>query len=179
LPQIFYQRKMYNREIKIVGAIALLGLCIWQFIEVNIGNGIFLMLLTALPIFLIFFNERMMVCLYQMKKNDLVKARASLDKIKAPEKLIKSQQAYYHFLLGNLDSQTNLNKAEKHFKKALLIGMRSEQDTAMIKLSLAGVAMSRRKKPEATRLLNEAKKMDKKNMLADQIKMFKQQLKKI
>jgi hypothetical protein len=44
---------------------------------------------------------------------------------------------------------------------------------------LAGVAMHKRRKREATTLLNEAKKLDKHGMLNDQIKMMKQQMKKI
>jgi hypothetical protein len=44
---------------------------------------------------------------------------------------------------------------------------------------LAGLAMTRRRKLEATNLINEVKKLDKQNMLADQVKMMKEQLKKI
>ena len=47
------------------------------------------------------------------------------------------------------------------------------------KLQLAGIAMTRRRKMEATSLLNEAKKLDKQNMLKDQIKMMKDQMKKM
>jgi hypothetical protein len=43
----------------------------------------------------------------------------------------------------------------------------------------AGVAMSRRRKLEATALLNEAKKLDKQNMLKEQITMMKDQMKNI
>jgi hypothetical protein len=39
--------------------------------------------------------------------------------------------------------------------------------------------MSRRRKLEATNLINEAKKLDKQGMLNDQIKMMKEQMKKI
>jgi hypothetical protein len=52
-------------------------------------------------------------------------------------------------------------------------------DLAVAKINLAGIAMSRRRKIEATNLLNEAKKLDKQNMLKEQITMMKQQLKKI
>ena len=49
-------------------------------------------------------------------------------------------------------------------------------DLAVAKLNLAGIAMSKRRKMEATTLLNEAKKLDKQNMLNDQIKMMKEQM---
>jgi hypothetical protein len=50
---------------------------------------------------------------------------------------------------------------------------------AVAKLNLAGIALSRRRKLEATQLLTEVKKLDKQNMLKDQVIAMKQQLKKI
>jgi hypothetical protein len=45
-----------------------------------------------------------------------------------------------------------------------------DMDLAVAKLNLAGIAMSRRRKMEATALLNEAKKLRQtKSMLKDQI----------
>jgi hypothetical protein len=76
-------------------------------------------------------------------------------------------------------SQTNINQAEKYFKKALSLGLNMKHDIAMAKLQLAGIALSKRRKREATALIGEAKKLDTQNMLAEQIKMLKQQLKKI
>jgi hypothetical protein len=43
---------------------------------------------------------------------------------------------------------------------------------------MAGIAFSKRRKIEAQKLLSEAQKLDKRNMLADQIKMMKGQMKK-
>ena len=54
-----------------------------------------------------------------------------------------------------------------------------DMDLAVAKLNLAGIAMTRRRKLEATSLLNEAKKLDKQNMLKEQITMIKDQMKKI
>jgi len=76
-------------------------------------------------------------------------------------------------------SQTSLTKAERYFKKAISLGLSMDQDLAVAKLNLAGIAMTKRRKREATTLLTEAKKLDKHNMLADQIKAMKQQMKKI
>jgi hypothetical protein len=54
-----------------------------------------------------------------------------------------------------------------------------DHDKAMVNLQLAGIAMTKRRKREAVNLLNEAKKLDKHGMLKDQIKMVKEQMKKI
>jgi hypothetical protein len=49
----------------------------------------------------------------------------------------------------------------------------------MCKLNLAGIAMSKRRKREAQKLLKEAKQLDKHNMMTEQIRTMKQQMKKI
>jgi len=82
-------------------------------------------------------------------------------------------------LNGLMLSQTNLHQSEKFFKKAIELGLNMDMDLAVAKLNLAGIAMSRRRKMEATALLNEAKKLDKQGMLKDQISMMKEQMKKI
>ena len=103
-----------------------------------------------------------------------------LNKIKNPESaLIVSQQAYFYYLNGLMVIQRNMTQGEKLLKKALSMGLRMAHDQAMAKLNLAGVSMSKRRKREATTLLNEAKKLDKHGMLKDQIKMMKDQMKKI
>ena len=67
-------------------------------------------------------------------------------------------------------------RAEKYFKKALSLGMTMDHNIALAKLSLAGIAMAKRNKREATMYLQEAKKADKNKLLADQIKMMKDQM---
>jgi hypothetical protein len=54
-----------------------------------------------------------------------------------------------------------------------------DYDVAMAKLSLAGIAMQKRRKREASILLKEARKLDKNNMLTEQIRMMQQQMKKL
>jgi tetratricopeptide (TPR) repeat protein len=171
---------MFHRFIKLIIAALLIVTSIWQFTESNIGNGIFLLLLTAVPIFLYYKNEYILLAFLKLRKQDFVGAKKWLDKIKNPETaLVRKQQGYYNYLHGLMVSQTNLTQAEKYFKKAIEFGLSMDMDLAVAKLNLAGVAMSRRRKLEATNLLNEAKKLDKQGMLKDQIKMMKEQMKKI
>jgi hypothetical protein len=54
-----------------------------------------------------------------------------------------------------------------------------KQDRALAKMQLSAMAMTKRKKKEAQLLLSEAKKLDNKGLLADQIKMLQQQMKRI
>lgn len=171
---------MFNKNIKLVFAVLLVITAIWQFTERNIGNGIFLLLLTIVPVFLYFKNELILLAFLRLRKQDFPGAQKWLNKIKNPETaLVKKQQGYYNYLHGLMVSQTNLNQAEKFFRKAIELGLSMDMDLAVAKLNLAGIAMSRRRKIEATTLLNETIKLDKQKMLKDQIAMMKQQLKKI
>ncbi len=171
---------MFNKNIKLVLAGLIIAFGVYQFIEGNIGNGIFLILLSTIFIFLYFKNEMILLAFLKLRKQDLDGAKVWLDKIKSPEgALVRKQQGYYNYLNGIMVSQTNLNQAEKFFKKAIELGLSMDQDLALAKLQLAGIAMTKRRKIEANNLLTEAKKLDKHGMLKDQIKMMKDQMKKI
>lgn len=171
---------MFNKIIKLILAGLLVVAGIWQFTESNIGNGIFLLLLTAIPIFLYFKNEFILLAFLKLRKQDFEGAKKWLSYIKNPETaLVRKQQGYFNYLHGIMLSQTNLIQAEKHFKKAIELGLSMDMDLAVAKLNLAGVAMSRRRKLEATNLLAEAKKLDKQGMLKEQISIMKEQMKKI
>ena len=171
---------MFHRNIKIILAGLLVVAGIWQFTESNIGNGIFLILLAGIPIFLYFKNEFILLAFLKLRKQDFEGAKKWLAYIKNPETaLVRKQQGYFNYLHGIMVSQTNINQAEKYFKKAIELGLSMDMDLAVAKLNLAGVAMSRRRKLEATNLLNEAKKLDKQGMLKEQITMMKDQMKKI
>ncbi|MDT0690233.1 DUF2892 domain-containing protein [Salegentibacter sp. F188] len=171
---------MFNKNIKLVLAGIIIVLAFWQFFEGNIGNGIMFILLAGIFVFLYFKNEIILLAFLRLRKQDFVGAKKWLDKIKDPESaLTKKQQGYYWYLHGLMISQTNITQAEKYFKKAIRLGLSMSQDLAMAKLNLAGIAMTKRRKREATNLLAEAKKLDTHGMLKDQIKMMNQQMKKI
>jgi tetratricopeptide (TPR) repeat protein len=171
---------MFHKNIKLVLFIAVVAVGIWQFFDNNIGNGIFLLLLSTVFIFLYFKNEFILLAFLKLRKQDFEGAKKWLSFIKNPEgALVRKQQGYFNYLQGLMVSQTNMNQAEKYFKKAIDLGLSMNQDLALAKLNLAGIALSKRRKIEATKLLNEAKKLDKHNMLKEQIAMIKQQLKKI
>ena len=171
---------MFNKNIKLIITGLIIAYSGYQFVEGNIGNGIALILLSLIFIFLYFRNEMILLAFMRMRKQDMEGTQRWLDKIKNPEAaLVIKQQGYYNYLHGILHSQKNLTQAEKYFKKALKLGLTMDYDVAMAKLSLAGIAMQKRRKREATTLLNEAKKLDKNKMLSEQIKMMQQQMKKI
>jgi tetratricopeptide (TPR) repeat protein len=170
---------MFNKNIKLAIAALLLATAVWQFTEGNIGNGIFIILLALIIVLLYFKNEYIILAFLKLRKQDFDGAKAWLDKIKNPEgALVRKQQGYYNYLNGLMVSQTNLSQSEKYFKKAIELGLSMDTDLAMAKLNLAGIALTKNRKMEAEKLLAEAKKLDKHNMLKDQITMMKAQMKK-
>lgn len=171
---------MLSKVIRIGLTALLFGVSVWQMIDGHIGNGIFILFLAALVLVTYFRNERILLAFWYLRKQDMDKTRRILSGIKNPEgSLIKSQLAYYYFLMGLIESQSGLGKAETLLKKALKTGLRQDYDVAMAKLQLAGIALSRRRKQEATLLLTEVKKLDKRGMLKDQIKMMNAQMKRM
>ncbi len=171
---------MFHKNIKFIIAGLIITAGVWQIIDDSVGTGIFYILLSGIPIFLYFKNEFILLAFLKLRKQDFEGAKKWLAYIKNPETaLVRKQQGYFNYLHGIMVSQTNINQAEKYFKKAIELGLSMDMDLAVAKLNLAGVAMSRRRKLEATALLNEAKKLDKQNMLKEQITMMKEQMKKI
>jgi len=170
---------MYNKNIKLIIAVSILGVAIWQFTEGFIGNGIMFILLSLIFVFLYFKNEFILLAFLKLRKQNFEGANNWLDKIKNPETaLVRKQQGYYNYLKGIMVSQSNMNEAEKRFKKAISLGLSMDHDLAMAKLNLSGIAFTKRRKQEAQLLLNEAQKLDKRGMLAEQIKMMKENMKR-
>ncbi len=171
---------MYNKNIKLVIAVLITAWAVFEFTKGHIMNGISILLLAGIFVFFYFKNEILLLSFLKLRKQDMVGTAKLLDKIKDPSSaLLKKQEGYYNFLRGITLSQTNLTQAERFFKKSIKLGLSMDHDLAMAKLQLAGIAMTKRRKREATNLIAEAKKLDKHGMLTDQIRMVKQQMKKI
>ena len=175
-------KNMFNKYIKIVLSILIFALSIQQFIDGavgSIGNGIMLILLSLVFVFLFFKNEFLILAFFQLRKQNLDGADRWLNRIKNPKSaLTTKQQGYYNYLKGLIISQENMNQAEKYFRTAISLGLNMDHDLAMAKLNLAGILFTKRRKIEAQKLLKEAQDLDKNGMLNDQIKMMKNQMKK-
>ena len=170
---------MFNKNIKLVLFICSISYSIYQFSESFTGNGIMFILIGLTFLFLYFKNELILLAFFKLRKQDFKGTEHWLGKIKNPKTaLTQKQQGYYNFLKGIMVSQTNMNAAEKFFKNAIKLGLSMDHDLAMAKLNLAGIAYTKRRKIEAKRLLSEAQKLDKRNMMSEQIQIMKQQMKK-
>ena len=171
---------MLNRIIKFVLIAIVSAAMVYEFFEVNIGNGIIYLLLDGIIVLLLFKHEINLLAFLQIRRSKFDSARKIMTWVKKPEQMPIKQQAYFYFLNGLIESQSNsMTKSEKHFKKALNTGLSMDHDKAMANLNLAGIAMARRRKREAMNYMAQAKKFDKAKLLTDQIKMLKGQMGRI
>jgi hypothetical protein len=139
--------------------------------------GILVLLFGGFVLMSFFFNENMILAQWFLRKENPDKAEQWLLKITNYEKqLHKNQHGYYNLLIGLIETRKAPLKSEKYFKKALSLGMKMSHNTALAKLSLAGISMAKRNKREAQMYLQEATKDDKNKLLTDQIKMMKSQM---
>ena len=171
---------MFHKNIKLALAGLTIAWSVLEFWQEHIGNGIAILFLTGMFILLYFKNEFILLAFLQLRKQNFSAAQKWLGYIKNPSgALVQKQEGYYNYLHGIMLSQTNITQAEKYLRKAVRLGLAMNHDLAMAKLQLAGIAMTKRRKREATMLMAEAKKLDKHGMLKEQIQMMKQQMKKI
>jgi hypothetical protein len=167
-----------NKYLKFVIAALIIAAGVYLMMNRNIGWGIVLVILSAVPILLFFKNEYILAAFWFMRKQNMVKASHWLSKITNYEtQLHKSQYGYFHYLQGLALAQENPAKVEPYMKKALEFGLNMKHDRAMATLNIAAGAMQKGRRQEAQKLLEEAKRLDSAGMMADQIKMLKDQLK--
>ncbi len=173
---------MDTRIIKAVIAGASLAWAIYHFSQGNIGSGIWIILLTALLAFLVTRSVRLIIAFIALRRGKMEACEKWVDKVN-PDRQFPKSKGYYFYLKGLTSVQSggqgSLTKAEGMFKKALSNGLRLDLDKATAKLQLAVIAISKRKKREATNLLSEVKKLDKRGMMTAQIKQVKEGLKRI
>jgi hypothetical protein len=113
-----------------------------------------------------------------LRKQNMEKAAVWLQGITNYQtQLDKSQYGYFHYLMGLTQAQDHPTKVEPLMKKALEYGLNMKHDRAMATLNLAAAAISKGRKQEGRKLLEEAKRLDSAGMMTDQIKMMKDQLK--
>lgn len=171
---------MFHKNIKLVLAVLVFAWAVYEFTQGHIGNGISITLLSGIFVLFYFKNEFILLAFLQLRKQNFPAAQKWLAYIKNPSaSLTRKQEGYYNYLHGIMLSQTNITQSEKYLRKAVKIGLAMNHDLAMAKLQLAGIAMTKRRKREATMLMAEAKKLDKHGMLKEQMAMLKQQMKKI
>lgn len=171
---------MLGKYIRIILAVLVTIFSVFLFIKGFVGWGVLAVFISLLFVLFQFKNEMNLLAFYLIRKNKFPAAVSLLSKVRHPENMMKSQEAYYYYLLGLTQAQTHQPAlAEKSFKKALSTGLRLKSDQAMAKLNLAGFYLSKRNKKLAKIYLLDAKKLDSQKMLTAQIKEVENMMKRI
>jgi len=142
------------------------------------GWGITMIIPTFIIGFTFFRNENMILALNQMRLGDTEKAKKFINRITFPQVLPKKQHAYVLFLRAVLNTQElGFAASEQLLRKAMGMGLRTDQDNAVARMHLAGICAQTGRKKEALTLLSEAKKMDSSGTMKEQIVQMERQLK--
>ncbi|KMQ70191.1 hypothetical protein [Chryseobacterium koreense] len=167
-----------NKYIKFVIAALMIAAGIYLMNNRNIGWGIVVVILSAIPILVFFKNEYILLAFWFLRKQNIPKTSHWLSKITNFEsQLHKSQYGYFHYLQGLTLAQEHPQQVEPLMRKALDYGLNMKHDRAMATLNIAAGALQKGRKQEAQKLLEEAKRLDTAGMMTDQIKMLRDQLK--
>lgn len=167
---------MDTRIIKAVLALASLAYTVYLFTTGHLGSGIGMAIVSIILVLTVLRSMRMVLVFWYLQQQKLDKAKDWLAKIN-PNHLWNRQKAYYHFLMGSTQMETSLPEAERNLRKALSIGLKKDHDKAAVKLNLAAIASAKGKRKEGQMLIAEAKKLDKKGMLKNDIKMIEKAIK--
>jgi len=163
--------------LRILVSLGLLSFTIYLFGSGSWGWGILMIFPTLIVGFTFFRNENMILALNQMRLGNQEKAKKHINRIKAPQFLPRRQHGYVLYLKALMNAQElGLVQSEQLLRKALALGLRTNEDNAVARMQLAGICLQSGRKTEATTLLSEAKKWDKSGMLKEQIKTMQQQM---
>jgi hypothetical protein len=163
--------------IRCIVAASSLSYVVYLFGAGHWGWAICMIFVTAIIGLSFFRNERMIMGLNQMRLGNTDKAKEHINKITAPQFLPKKQHAYVLFLQAVLNSQEiGFAKSEQLLRKALGMGLRTDQDNAVARMHLAGICAQTNRRSEAVSLLAEAKKLDKSGMMREQINQMQKQM---
>jgi hypothetical protein len=158
-------------------ALAALSFTVILFAQGHWGWGIVMIFVTAIIGLTFFRNENMIMAMNQMRLGNTDKAKHYMNKITHPQLMPRKQHAYVVFLQAVLNTQEyGFGKSEAMLRQALSLGLRTQQDGAVARMHLAGICAQTGRKAEALSLLAEAKKMDDKGMMKDQIVQMQRQL---
>ena len=143
---------MITRLLKILLAASSLAYTVYLFTKAQTGAAIGMIFVTIILTLATLRSMRLVMAFVQLRQQNMDKARVWLSRV-SESSLWPRQRGYYYFLMGSMTMEQNMNDAEKFIKRALQLGLKQDHDKAAANLNLAIVASTRRKLPEAKKVL--------------------------
>lgn len=146
---------MFSPAVRII--LGIFGLAIaWEFYALDYPIVAAVML--AAVIFMIWGYFRygtVFLILQHLKQKNYDKAQRALSQIIYPNLLTKDQKSYYYFAKGVIEYRDhNIDESFGHLSRALELGLRTENDTALALLKLADIELDRGNYAEAKKHLS-------------------------
>lgn len=167
---------MITRLLKILVAAASVAYTVLLYTQGSWGSAIGMTLLSIVLVLVNLRSVRLVVAFANLRMQRMEESVKWLNRIK-PSQLWPGQRGYYHFLLGSVTMQHNLNEAESNLRKALSLGLRQNHDKAAVKLNLAVCLSAKQDRKRAMVMIQEAKRLDTKGMLKGDIKQVEAMIK--
>ena len=167
---------MITRLLKILIAAASLAYMVMLYAQGSWGAAIGMTVVSIVLVLVNLRSVRLVVAFANLRMQRMEEAVKWLNRISASQ-LWPRQRGYYHFLLGSVTMQNNLNEAESHLRKALSLGLRQDHDKAAVKLNLAVCLSAKQDRKKALIMIQEAKRLDTKGMLKKDIKQVESMIK--
>jgi len=149
---------MFILRARLVLAVLFLILGLIFNYQYGIGSAWYLYLASIILFLTHFLFSTVWAAFSILKKGKVVEADNLLKRIKKPEWLLKSHRAYYHFSKGLIAIQyKNIPTAQDHFKQALDLGLRTDNDNALSALHIAHTSFVDNNYKQSTTYLQKAK----------------------
>ena len=167
---------MLIRILKILVAASSVAYTVWLYNQGSWGAAIGMTLLSIVLVLANLRSVRLVFAFANLRMQRMEEAVKWLNRIQTSQ-LWPGQRGYYHFLLGSVTMQHNLNEAESHLRKALNLGLKRDHDKAAVKLNLAVCMSAKQDRKKAMVMIQEAKRLDTKGMLKNDIKQVEAMIK--
>lgn len=167
---------MFTPIIRILLISLALVMAVFKYSKGEHINTVLLIIAAALLIYGHFKYGTVYAAFQHLRKENYKKAEALLIKIKNPEKLSKNSKSYYHFTKGfiHLD-KGDIDASFSELNKALQIGLRTKNDTAIVLLNLGAIEFERKNYKKAKEYTLQSKEFDSKPLVKTEIeKLLKQ-----
>ncbi|MFK7807586.1 MAG: tetratricopeptide repeat protein [Saprospiraceae bacterium] len=149
---------MQYKNTRLVLVLLFIVIGIVLHVKLGIGSAWYLYVAALLLLATHFLFGNVWAAFGLMKKGHIEKAESMMDQIKRPDFLLKSHQAYYHFIKGIAALQNKeFPEAEEHLTGALQRGLRTVNDEALVTLNLAHLCFAQNRKEEAAAYLKKVK----------------------
>lgn len=157
---------MLYAKIRLVLVLLFLILGVVLHIYTGIESAWYLYLASFLLLITHFLFGNIWAAYGQLRKGNINEADQMVNSIKRPQWLLKQHRAYYFFIKGMIALQRKLlDQSEQHLQQALELGLRTNNDKALVSLNLAHINYTQNKRDAALQFLEKAKSFDSNDLL--------------